>query len=113
MPLIIDDISITVITPITTPTIVSTERILLARNVSIAILKFSKNEPVRNFILYYSCCLFISQSFDRVEPSRFPGRVQACHNANAARDNYGQNSRPPGNAGRKNQPRNNNTGQIG
>ena len=41
MPLMIEEISITVMTPTTTPTIVKSERSLLLRSVSKAILRFS------------------------------------------------------------------------
>jgi hypothetical protein len=50
MPLMIDEISITVITPIITPRTVRKDLSLLARKVEIAILRFSKTSLRKIFI---------------------------------------------------------------
>src|SRR5687767_1174053 len=94
-----DDISITVITPTTTPMIVKNERSLFPRSVSNAIFRFSRN------LLVAVNILIGPQRFYRVQPGRLPGREQSREYPDGGGHAYRDHRRPPGNSGRKNELR--------
>src|SRR5687768_8933436 len=94
-----DDMSITVITPTTTPMIVKNERSLLPRSVSNAILRFSRN------LLVAVNILIGPQRFYRVQPGRLPRRKQSRENSDGGRHAYCDKCRPPRDTSRENELR--------
>ena len=84
----IEEISITVITPTTTPIIVKNERSLFERKVAIAILKFSINELPKNFI---TMNLVGAKCLNRVKPRRFPRGEKSCRDSDDCRNSDGDN----------------------
>src|SRR5579862_6538101 len=72
--------------PMTMPSTVSAERILLARSVSHDIARISENNPLR--------MLFPPQRFDGIERRRARGRVQAERQADEGRDRDAEHHRP-------------------
>src|SRR5688572_21286849 len=72
-PLMIEDINITVMTPIITPTTVRKERSLFARKVAKAIFRFSKLSLRINFM----CYSIRSQSLNGIQTRCLPRRKHA------------------------------------
>ena len=72
-PLMIEDINITVMTPIITPTTVRNERNLFARKVANAIFRFSKMS-LRINLMFYS---IRSQGLDGIQTRCLPRRKHA------------------------------------
>src|SRR5690349_11715394 len=76
--------------PMTTPSTVSAERILLARSVSHDMTKISDRSPARTPAIMRSswihAALLAPQGLDRIEPGRPHGRVHAEEEADHRRD---------------------------
>src|SRR5215207_5739327 len=98
MPCTMAAIAITVATPITTPRIVSAERILLARSVSRASVRFWRSRSPR---ITGSLRSLRAHRDHRVEPRRARRRVDAEEDADAGAEGHGQRHGPGGHTGRE------------
>src|SRR5690349_12147871 len=76
--------------PITTPSTVNPERILLLRTVSSAIVMTSPTSPMRIAI----SASFLPQRFDRIEPRGARRRIQAKEETDQGRHPDAQGDRP-------------------
>src|SRR6266542_1865490 len=98
-PRISDVIPTIEVMPMTTPSTVSAERILLVRSVSNDITKISDSSPVRTPAIYsrlicYSAPLLAAQGLDRIELRRAHRRVEAEEQADQGRDADADRDRP-------------------